>query len=128
MITSINCLKVSNIFLFLTFVSFFIFTSKSRPQIAQSIPENRITDWQNSGLTFKKRNHSREDVLNIKDFEIPEQKSWNKSFLSAMDSGEKSGRHIIFFPEGKYFFDAPVTIGRGVIIKGAGPNNTILRV
>lgn len=91
---------------------------------AQNFDPDRITAWQNAGLTTEL--YAPEHTLNIVDFGADNTgvNSCNSAFTQAItDLNGTAG--TIYFPEGTYFFNAGISLPDSVFIKGASASTLL---
>lgn len=69
-----------------------------------------------------------EKTINILDFALPNQTSWDEALILAKSSITQSGGGVIYFPAGTYIFANSVSLVSGVVLRGDLPENNNAKV
>ena len=66
--------------------------------------------------------------VNILDFGLPGQSSWDVALTEAMSSVSASGGGVVYFPAGTYIFTSDVTLPTAVVLRGEMPTSNNAKV
>ena len=93
---------------------------------AQVLPANRSVDWKIVGYKGIIPNYS--TLININNFGGDDTGlTSNTAALTNAVNSLTGNSGIIYFPEGTYLFNSPITLPSGIIIRGVSSDSTILK-
>lgn len=102
-----------------------LFFSLSLNLIGQTLPSERTVNWSLAG--FRGELPVSDNLLNILDFGgIPDGTADNSNALTNALTELGASPGVLFFPAGNYLFHSNITLTEGVILQGAGAEQTTL--
>jgi hypothetical protein len=104
----------------------FLFLFITHAAFSQVIPASRKTDWSLAGYSGTIPLYT--NTVNVMDFGASANGSTSNDLaLQNAINSLNNGEGIIHFPAGIFLFNAPITLRSGLVLKGAGAGNTVLR-
>ena len=93
---------------------------------AQTIPQNRLTDWSNPG--YRGTGALNAPIVDVTTLGIiGDSITDNSSLLNSIIANAAGNRTVLYFPAGIYLFNNTITLRDSIVLRGADAVNTKLR-